>query len=593
MLLGKHLYGKTKIAMKSSLIKQIVVYMVIMITLLVSILAVYSFTSYLILRNEVKKGAENFLQVYGTELKNRVTQMDNILTNLLIQNYSNLQLIKSSDEAKRFYASQDIHNYISNVALNNKSVDFIVVADSMYDICLDASSTATTYWDRTAIRDYTMQKTGEVGFLAEWNYIDLNNKTYLYKMYVYNHRAVAAFTSTAHFLETIPKGDYGEQTFVLADEGGIIQDYMGEKWQSEIKGMPISQTDLQQAFIVEFPVVKGQIILFSRVKNNSIWNQTRMNMLVVFVVIIFTIIFGFLLIRYIMREIVQPMNSMAAGMNRIDQGEFSFRIEDKYGTREFTHLKDTFNTLMDEIVNLRIHAYEKVIELKDAELKVIRLQLRPHFFLNAITTIVSLSSMGKNQQIREYVDSLSKNIRYMFKTRMHTVPIRDEIYHVENYIEMQEFKYPNCIFHYVELPKNLEEWRIPQMLIQTFIENEYKYAASIDTPLTILIRISTDIYQDEKMLLIEIEDDGKGYPSDVLEYMSGKSVQQRTDGSRIGLWSIKNMMELMYERKGLISLSNIEPHGCLNKIWVPIRPVHETHEDAEDWLTSRKGFNES
>jgi methyl-accepting chemotaxis protein len=567
--------------------------MAVMITLLVSILVVYSFTSYLILRNEVKKGAENFLQVYGTELKNRVTQMDNILANLLIQNYSELQLIKSSDEAKRFYASQDIHNYISNVALNNNSVDFIVVADSTYDICLDASSTATTYWDRTAIRDYTMQKTSEVGFLAEWNYIELNNKTYLYKMYVYNHRAVAAFTSTAHFLETIPKGDYGEQTFILADEGGIIQDYMGEKWQPEIKGMPIFQTDLRQAFIVEFPVVKGQIILFSLVKNNSIWNQTRVNMLGVFAVIIFTIIFGFLLIRYIMREIIHPMNSMAVGMNRIDQGEFSFRIEDNYGTREFTHLKNTFNALMDEIVNLRIHAYEKVIELKDAELKVIRLQLRPHFFLNAITTIVSLSSMGKNQQIREYVDSLSKNIRYMFKTSMHTVPIKDEIYHVENYIKMQEFKYPNCIFHYVELPKELEEWQIPQMLIQTFIENEYKYAASIDTPLTILIRISTEIYQDEEMLLIEIEDDGKGYPSDVLEYMSGKSIQQRTDGSRIGLWSIKNMMELIYERKGLISLSNIKPHGCLNKIWVPIRPVHETHNDVEGWLTARKGSDES
>jgi methyl-accepting chemotaxis protein len=579
--------------MKSSLIKQIVVYMAVMITLLVSILVVYSFTSYLILRNEVKKGAENFLQVYGTELKNRVTQMDNILANLLIQNYPELQLIKSSDEAKRFYASQDIHNYISDVALNNNSVDFIVVADSTYDICLDASSTATTYWDRTAIRDYTMQKTSEVGFPAEWNYIELNNKTYLYKMYVYNHRAVAAFTSTAHFLETIPKGDYGEQTFILADEIGIIQDYMGEKWQPEIKGMPIFQTNLQQAFIVEFPVVKGQIILFSRVKNNSIWNQTRVNMLVVFAVILFAIIFGFLLIRYIMREIIHPMNSMAVGMNRIDQGEFSFRIEDNYGTREFTHLKDTFNALMDEIVNLRIHAYEKVIELKDAELKIIRLQLRPHFFLNAITTIVSLSSMGKNQQIREYVDSLSKNIRYMLKTGMHTVPIKDEIYHVENYIKMQEFKYPNCIFHYVELPKELEEWQIPQMLIQTFIENEYKYAASVDTPLTILVRISTDIYQDEEMLLIEIEDDGMGYPSDVLEYMSGESIQQRTDGSRIGLWSIKNMMELVYERKGLISLSNIKPHGCLNKIWVPISPVHKTHGDVEGWLTARKGSDEA
>jgi sensor histidine kinase YesM len=280
---------------------------------------------------------------------------------------------------------------------------------------------------------------------------------------------------------------------------------------------------------------------------------------------------------------------MAAGMNRIDQGEFKHRIVEKYGTREFTHLKDTFNALMDEIVNLKIQAYEKMIELKDAELKIIRLQLRPHFFLNSITTIMSLSTKGKNKQIREYVESLSKNIRYMFKTRMHTVSIREEILHVENYIEMQEFKYPKCIFHYVELPNELEEWQIPQMLIHTFIENEYKYAVSIDTPLTILIRVSKDVYQGEEMLLIEIEDDGMGYPLEVLAYMNGTGRRQENDGNRIGLWSIKNMMELMYERKELISLSNIEPHGCLNKIWVPARPVHESHEGIEDWLGNAKG----
>lgn len=577
--------------MKNSLIRQIIVYMVVLIVLLVLLLFGYSFTSYIILRNEVKRGAENFLQVYGTELKNRITQMDSVLTNLLVQNYSEMQLIKSSNESKRFYASQDIHNYISDVALSNDSVDFIVVADTLYDICLDAASTTTTYWDRTALRNYTKEQAEEKGFFAEWNFIELNNKSYLYKMFVYNNRAVAAFTSTTHFLETIPRGDYGAQTFVLTDENGMIQDYFGDGWPSELKGLVINQVSLQHGFTVGYSVVKGQLQLYSLVKNNSIWNQTRMNMLVVLVVIIFTVLVGFLMVRYIMREMVHPMNSMAAGMNRIDHGEFDFRIDEKYGTSEFTHLQETFNGLMDEIVDLKIQAYEKVIELKDAELKVIRLQLRPHFFLNAITTIMSLSSKGKNQQIKDYVDTLSKNIRYIFKARMNTVPVREEILHVENYIKMQDFKYPNCIFHYVELPKELEEWQIPQMLIQTFIENEYKYAVSIDTPLTILIRISLELHQGEKMILIEIEDDGLGYPEDVLGYMNGQSKRKENDGSRIGLWSVKNMMELMYERVGLISLTNIQPHGCLNKIWIPVKPVHESHDDGEEWPITKKGLH--
>ena len=309
--------------------------------MLVFILVVYSYTSYLILRNEVKRGSENVLQVYGTELKNRIAQMDSVLENLLVQNYSELQLIKSTNEAKRFYASQDIHNYIGDVALSDNSLDFIVVADTGFGICLDAASTTTTYWDRTAIRNFTMEKARDKGVLAAWNYIELNHKTYIYKMYVYNDRAVAGFTSAAHFLETVPKGDYGDQVFALTDENGIIMDYLGDDWQPEVKGVAIQQTDLKQGFLIEFSVVEGQIKLFSLVKNNSIWNRTRVNMLVVLAVIIFTIVFGFLLIRYILREMVYPMNSMAAGINRIDQGEFAFRIEEKYGTREFTRLKDS------------------------------------------------------------------------------------------------------------------------------------------------------------------------------------------------------------------------------------------------------------
>ena len=113
------------------------------------------------------------------------------------------------------------------------------------------------------------------------------------------------------------------------------------------------------------------------------------------------------------------------------------------------------------------------------------------------------------------------------------------------------------------------------MLIHTFIENEFKYAVSMDKVLTILIKISLQIYQNEEMLLIEIEDDGKGYPREVLDYMSGKAKRVSAKGNRVGLWSIKRMIELMYERTDLVVLENIEPFGCLNKIYIPRNPKHK------------------
>lgn len=93
-----------------------------------------------------------------------------------------------------------------------------------------------------------------------------------------------------------------------------------------------------------------------------------------------------------------------------------------------------------------------------------RLQIRPHFFLNAMTTISSLSQREKNREIQRYIDALSKNIRYMFQSGLHTVTLGEEIRHIENYFEMQELNYPDCVFYYIDIPKELEMWKIPQML---------------------------------------------------------------------------------------------------------------------------------
>ena len=305
------------------------------------------------------------------------------------------------------------------------------------------------------------------------------------------------------------------------------------------------------------------------------WNQTRILMVVSLAVIVVTLLFGALIVRYVTRQMVRPLNSMTEDMRRIDGGEHTLRIQDEFGTQEFTQLRDTFNQLMDVIMHLRIESYEKRIALHEMELKSIRLQLKPHFFLNAITTISSLASSGRDAEIRTYVDALSKNIRYMFKSGLHTVSVEEEIRHIENYFEMQECKYPGCIFHFVDLPQALREWPIPQMLIQTFVENEFKYAVSMDSVLTLLIHISKETVDGQDMLLIRIEDDGKGYPQDVLDYMNDAAPRPRDDGERVGLWGVKRLMALMYERGDLITLSNIEPHGCLNLIRVPAAPVNQ------------------
>lgn len=563
---------------KEYLVKKMIRYMVVLIVLLSLVLAVYAFSSYHVLSDELRKEEESILQVYGSTLEGRLTQMDGVLQNLLLQNYNEFKLLKSSSETDRFYALQDIHNYISDVILNDNGIGALVVADTDYDLCVDTQSSTVSYWDREALRQYTLQCAAQSNVPKTWRFVTLNERPYLFKTYVYDGRAVAAYTPTSDFLANIPGGGERAQTLALTDPAGVIIDYIGEGLADSQIGVAVDDLSALWVKTVAHPLADGQVILRLHIQNVLVWNQTRILMAGVLAVILITLVFGALIVRYAQREMVRPMNRMTEAMRRMDAGEYTLRIEGDYGTHEFTHFKDTFNRLMDVIVRLRIQTYEKRIELREMELKSIRLQLRPHFFLNAISTITSLSTQGKTNEIATYVDALSKNIRYMFKSGLHTVPIVEEIRHIENYFTMQECKYPGCIFHFIDLPQRLGHWRIPQMLIQTIIENEYKYAVSVDSVLTLLIHISKETYQGEEMLLIRIEDDGKGYPENVLQYMNGTAPRPENDGERVGLWSIKRMMALMYDRENLIALYNIEPHGCVNLIHVPAVAVHEYRE---------------
>lgn len=96
------------------------------------------------------------------------------------------------------------------------------------------------------------------------------------------------------------------------------------------------------------------------------------------------------------------------------------------------------------------------------------------------------------------------------------------------------------------------------MLLHTFVENEYKYAVKIDSVLSILIQAKVLLKEGEEMLYIRMEDDGVGFPEQVMQYMNFESEDPSREGHHVGLWNIKRTMEVLYQKRELIHLSNLE-----------------------------------
>ncbi len=545
------------------------------------LLIIFAVSVYSAARKETDIAAENFLHIYATQIENRIQKVDMQLTTIINED-ADLQLLESEDETKRHYASVRLAQSINDIINIDQSADIFVITEADHNICIDAKADNLPYADKNSLRSMFMDYAEPGRQTDGWKFQKIGDTFYLYRAIVSNRRVTAAAISAESLLKTVSLRDVDTYGFVLTDADDMVKAYAGYPLFDHEVDIRIDALRAVRNLENREEMLNGRVRLYSYESRTNVFRHLYKNAIFILAVIALLCVFDLYFMGTERKQIIQPMQGMIQDMERIRGGDYELRVEERGDNQEFSLLSRTFNQMMDEIVNLKIRFYEKQLALSDAEQKYIRLQIRPHFFLNAMTTIAGLSAKKKNAEIEKYINALSKNIRYMFSSGLHTVSVKEELHHVENYFEMQEMRYAGCIFYFIEMPEELEDWQIPQMLIHTLIENEYKYGISQGHSLMVLIKASVAVYDGEDMLLIEIEDDGKGYPEEVLTAINQDRAQQKEDGTRVGLWSVKRLLELMYDRKNLFLISNVEPHGALNQIYIPRRPVNERSMEYMD-----------
>lgn len=572
--------GEVFVQKKRSVLNQMLMVLVGLTALMFAILSVFCISFYDATKQSFEDSANSILQVYTADLKARIGKMNSSLLTLSSQNEF-LAAMSSNDESQRTLGAVSLQRFMTNSVLQEKSGIAYIVYDKDSGICLDGMGQGVSHHEKMLLRDYAQQLMAEqTGNNSKWNFVQIGEVSYLYRVLLWNNQLIAVFTKLSTMFEELPAKNGGSFLLVLTDAQGNISQMQGEAKDADIDSTTINDLRKTHYFYAQSEIVAEQLWLYVFPQTSALQNGINYGLFAAGTLVITAIVLLLCIVHFMRRKIAMPLQHIVNDMELIGAGALEKRIDDSFSSKEFSVLKDTTNQMLDEIMHLKISAYEKQITMQDLALKSIRLQLKPHFFLNALTTISSLSAQEKNESVATYIRALSKNVRYMFRAGLHTVPLRDELLHVQNYFEMQELKYPGCVLYFVDMPPELSEWPVPQMLIHTFVENEYKYAASLEEVLTILIKVRTLQRENDKVLLIEIEDDGVGYPQDVLAYMSGAQ-PNAGKGERVGLWSVKQMLELMYEQQDLLEITNVEPHGCLNKIYVPRIPVHELNEETK------------
>lgn len=542
--------------------------------LVIQSVVVWEFGSFgtMMLRQQEEESVDYILKTYRTNLNKALNKIESDLQDILL-NQVTLQMLKNRSDLRRWRASYNLTSLLDEKRVTTQDVDGYVISDTAYNTFLMARNKNIAYSDLDDIESFFKQiDRGEI-ISSGWTAAEINKKGYLLKYYNYGEILIGAIVSQEKVQQILSYGqdtDTGIEFFVTNNEKEIICS-SNPTWQY---GQKIEENG--NSVLREQKILDGEYLVMGSIQHVGLGAQTPYFFIILFFLILVVVLLLFL--RFFMnKEVIGPVKVLSDTSEKIQQGNLMVRPSYECWNQEMLELKETYAMMLNTIMDLKVQHYEKMIQVKDSELKYMHMQLKPHFFLNALSTINSMAYQNKNEEIHDFIQVFSENIRYMFRAGLRTVPLKEEIAHVEKYLDMQKLLYANSFYAYYEMPEQLEEYPIPQMLLHTFVENIFKHVIDINSFTTIFIVCSLEEHNQESMLKIEVQNTGKCFEEETLRRINGTGEDGNSSGG-IGLMHTKEILSILYGQNSLIWLENEEPEGAKVTVWIPEKVERDFHK---------------
>lgn len=175
---------------------------------------------------------------------------------------------------------------------------------------------------------------------------------------------------------------------------------------------------------------------------------------------------------------------------------------------------------------------------KEAELKLLKAQLNPHFLFNTLNNLYGLSVI-KSDKLPSLMLKLSDLLRYsLYETSAVLVPLEKEIKYLENYISLEKIRLEDKTDINFEVSGNLSSIKIAPMLFIVFVENAFKHLGVLsDGKSSVFVKIT----ENNEELHFSCENTIDETETQNHELEKGKS--------GIGLQNAKKRLSLLYADK--------------------------------------------
>jgi len=173
-----------------------------------------------------------------------------------------------------------------------------------------------------------------------------------------------------------------------------------------------------------------------------------------------------------------------------------------------------------------IHAAELQGELSEARLEVLKMQLQPHFLFNtlhAMAALVQDDPRAAERMILRLGDLLRAA---MDLTGRPVISLADEINLLQAYLDIQQIRFRDRLSVSIEVPRDLEQAAVPNLILQPLVENAIKHGADRQLGPTV-IRVSAARSKDGLQLEVSNSGSPNGRVPELVEGMGMRNTRAR------------------------------------------------------------------
>jgi two-component system, sensor histidine kinase YesM len=315
-----------------------------------------------------------------------------------------------------------------------------------------------------------------------------------------------------------------------------------------------------------YPSINWKVVgVFSLDETTAV--VSKVQLYTVFIAIL-TLLLAAAVSWFFTRSIINPVNKLRKLMKNVEEGRFDLQFNSKYND-EIGQLGRSYNRMIQEVSRLIQLVYTEQKNKREAELKILQAQIKPHFLYNTLDTIQWMAYEYKANRIADMIKALTTLFRIGLNKGDEVITVSEEIQHVDSYLIIQMTRYESKLEYEINVEEQVKNYKIVKLLLQPLVENAIYHGIRNKRGKG---KILINVFQKNDTLFLSVKDTGIGIPEDQVKEMNGfLSDNDLTDQQHgYGLFNVNERIKLVYGSQYGLSIESLYQEWTFITIHLPV-----------------------